>query len=111
MPRLTDRCAVYLVDPLDPSKVEKRVLGPPLSDDEWELFERSGATVTTLVRSARSFQTGVPQHIEDLNDSLLARRRPRPPNNSSSSSGEWGFGGILLLRCERGGGSSGPWRS
>jgi len=95
VPRLTDRCALYLVDPIHPTRVEKRVIGPPLSHDEWELFERSGATVTTLGAVGTVIQTGVPQHIEDLNDSLLAAAAESPEQLELLV--RVGFGGILLL--------------
>lgn len=90
VPRVTDRCALYLVED---GSVTKRVLAPELSDDEMLLFEEStpsgGAIVQTVLR------TGLPEYIDNVEDSMLVASATSPTQLDLLR--RVGFGGMLIV--------------
>src|SRR5580658_584301 len=93
VPRLTDRCALYLVDG---KTITKQVLAPAeLTADEVELFERDNPTLSALGGAGAVVRTGEVLHIPEIHDAMLVAR--------ARSSAQLdlvrrvGLGGLLLL--------------
>lgn len=68
VPRLTDRCALFLIEGRD---ITQRVLAPVLNDDEAALFEESESTRSSQSAVAEVIRTGQARYIREVEDSML----------------------------------------
>ena len=93
VPRLTDRCALYLVDG---KTITKQVLAPAeLTDDELELFERDNPTLSALGGAGAVVRTGEVLHIPVISDEMLVARARTVEQLDLVR--RVGLGGLLLL--------------
>jgi len=91
VPRLTDRCALYL---LEGTEIDRRVIGPTFTDDEWELFLAGELNVSATGGVGAVIRTGTPQYIRDLDDQMLAAAVRNP--GALDLLTRVGFGGVLI---------------
>jgi GAF domain-containing protein len=92
VPRLTDRCALYL---LEGDQIEKRVIAPSaLTADEWELFNRSEQSLQQLTGVGAVIRTGVPQYVREIDPATAAAV---PDAGARALLERVGFGGLLIL--------------
>lgn len=68
VPRLADRCAVYL---LEESKISKHVLAPELNDDERQLFESNEPSLGAMTGVGAAIRTGHIEYFPHVDDSML----------------------------------------
>jgi GAF domain-containing protein len=93
VPRITDRCALYLVEG---KTITKQVLAPAeLTDDEVELFERDNPTLSALGGAGAVVRTGEVLHIPEIDDAMLAARVRSSAQLDLVR--RVGLGGLLLL--------------
>lgn len=93
VPRLTDRCALYL---LEGHQIEKRVVGPAtLTEDEWELFNRSEQSLQQLTGVGAVIRTGVPQYVREVDHEAMLAGVSDPDARATLE--KVGFGGVLIL--------------
>ena len=92
VPRLTDRCALFL---REDGKISKRVLAPELSGDEWRLFEETELSLSSPNGVGAVIRTGRAQYVKDMDDSMLAARSRSPAHLELLR--KVGFGGALIL--------------
>ena len=91
VPRLADRCALYL---LEGNTISKQVLAPVLNRDEQELFEHSQLSIDAPNGIGAVLRTGRSHYVELVDDSLL--------ESASYSADELdllrrvGFGGVFI---------------
>lgn len=92
VPRLTDRCALYM---LEGGNITKRVVGPTLNADEWELFNRSEENLHALTGVGAVIRTGVPQYVREIDtETALANIADE---EARALFARVGFGGMLIL--------------
>jgi GAF domain-containing protein len=92
VPRLTDRCALYLVEG---KAITKQVLAPKLTDDEVELFESDNPTLSALGGAGAVARTGEVLYIPEIEDSMLAARARS--SEQLDLLRRVGLGGLLML--------------
>jgi GAF domain-containing protein len=68
VPRLADRCAVYL---LDETRILKHVLAPRLNDDERQLFESTEPTLSAPSGIGAVIRTGRAEYFPRIDDAML----------------------------------------
>jgi GAF domain-containing protein len=95
VPRVADRCAVYLVDPGEPTRMEKRLLSTEVSREEWDLFERSGSTLSTLGAVGTVIESGRTLRIDELSDAVIDGAAI--PADERTALKEVGFGGVAIV--------------
>ena len=92
VPRLTDRCVFFL---LEEGKISKRLFGPELSADEWQLLEGTGSTLSAVTGVGAVIRTGRSQDGKDRDDSMLVASARSPEHLSPQ--GEAASGALLIL--------------
>ena len=92
VPRVTDRCALYLVED---ATISKQVLAPQLTADESQLFEETGPTLLALSGVGAVIRTGRPEYIEEIDDRMLAAGANSPEHMDLLR--RVGFGGLFIV--------------
>jgi serine phosphatase RsbU (regulator of sigma subunit) len=92
VPRLTDRCALFL---LEDGKISKRVLAPDLSTDEWRLFDEAESSLSSRRGIGAVIRTARPEYIREIDDPMLVAAATSPEHLELLR--KVGFGGLLIL--------------
>jgi GAF domain-containing protein len=92
VPRVTDRCALYL---LENGGISKQVLAPELNDDERALFDETESNLTAVSGIGAVIRTGSAVYLEQISDELLAMSAASPDHLALLH--RVGFGGILIV--------------
>ena len=92
VPRLTDRCALYL---LKGDTFSKQMLSADLSIDEQELFEETDATLSAPYGVGAVIRTGEPLYYRDVDEETMTSWAGTPERLNLIHS--VGFGGLLIL--------------
>ncbi|MGH8997116.1 MAG: GAF domain-containing protein, partial [Acidimicrobiales bacterium] len=93
VPRLTDRCALYLVEA--GSRITRQVLGPRLTDEEWDLFQRGELSLTSVDGIGAVIRTGTKVYVRDVTDAMVQATARSPEHLALFR--RIGFGGLLIL--------------
>jgi GAF domain-containing protein len=92
VPKLADRCALYLVEE---SKVSKRVLAPTLNEDELALFESNDVILSAVSGVGAVIRTGRAVYLPRVEDSMLVAGAQSQEELDLLR--RVGFGGLLVV--------------
>ncbi|MGH9043617.1 MAG: SpoIIE family protein phosphatase [Acidimicrobiales bacterium] len=91
VPRLTDRCALYL---LEGDRIGKQVVAPELNEDESKLFHLTAESLSDASGIGALIRNEDTIHVLDTDDSMLEAEATSPEHLDLMR--RVGFGGMLL---------------